>query len=454
MSLKTFIAFVLVGLVAAGCASTRQGEPPDVPVADSWSYPVGPGGRNTTAWWEQFESPELNRIVRTALASNANLAILVQRVELARAEGRLQTAGSLPVANADTSLRAGKQRRRWTDFETESILPWSTEAIASWELDWLGKWRHRSTAASESIKAGHADLVAGELILTAEAVTTWFRLQRHHHEVATLRRVLDCQTQILDILRDRHSAGIIETVALDRQHAEISDFQRQAVEAEMRRQISARKLDRLQGRSAERSDYAVSPWTIDTATPAIPGILPVEALRRRPDLAAAEARLRAAWSIERAAKLDLYPSLDLRLGGFTLTSSLTDPFRAWMTQIGPRVQIPLWDPDRRAAARNTSARAQLAATEYRAAAIRAVEEIEAALITHHRTREQLDHAMKGSQHADNVVARTSDRRRAGLVSDLEVLADQSRALNARLTVIRVQSLHFTTIAAVYAALGV
>ncbi len=418
MRLKSLIVSVFVGLALAGCSSTRRDELPDLPVGENWSHPVGPGSTNIAAWWEQYEIPELNSVVQTARASNANLAILVQRIELARTEGRSQTAGSLPAANADTSLSAGKQRRRFTDFETESTLPWSAGAAASWELDWLGKWRHRAAAAHENIMASQADHAAGELLLTAEVVTTWFQLQRHHHEAATLRRTLDYQNQILAILHDRHRVGIIETAALDRQHTEINELQRQIAEAKMRRQITTRKLDRLQGLSTKRDDYPMQPWNRNKPTPAIPGILPVKALRRRPDLLASEARLRAAWSIERAAKLDLYPSLDLRLGGFTMTGSLTDPFRAWMTQIGPRVQIPLWDPNRRAAAKTTSARARLTAAEYRAAAIRAIEEIEAALITHHRTREQLDHAFKATQHAVKVVTQTADRFRAGLDSKL------------------------------------
>lgn len=454
MSQKAFIVAVFAGLVLAGCSTTRRGEPPGVPVADNWSYPVKAGVTNTAAWWEQFEIPELNRIIQAALASNANLAVLVQRVELARAEGRSQTAGSRPVANADTSLRAGNQRRRWTDFETESILPWSAGAVASWELDWLGKWRHRRAAARDNIAASQADVTAGELLLTAEVATAWFQLQQHHHEAATLRQTRDYQNQILDIYRDRYRAGLVEIAALERQEAEVNELERQITESIMRQQINARKLDRLQGRATNPGDYPMQPWAGDGPTPAVPGILPVDALRRRPDLLAAEARLRAAWSIGRAAKLDLYPSLDLRLGGLTMTGSLTDPFRAWMTQIGPRVQIPLWDPNRRAAAQTTSARAQLAATEYRAAAIRAVEEIEAALITHHRTREQLGHAINASQHAENVVVRTADRFRAGLVSQLELLADQSRALNARLTVIRLQSLHLAAFAAIHRSLGV
>jgi outer membrane protein, multidrug efflux system len=453
VSHRTFIVSLLAGLVLAGCSTTRQGGPPEVPVAGNWSHPVKAGVTNTAAWWEQYRIPELNRIVQTALASNANLAILVQRVELARADSRVATAGSRPFVNADTSIRAGNQRSRVTDFETESLLPGSAGAVASWELDWLGKWRHRRTAARDTVKASQADLAAGQVLLTAEVVGTWFQFQQHHHEAATIRQSLDFQQQILAIYHDRHQAGLVETAVLERQQAKINDFQRQIAQSKMRQQIAARKLDHLQGRTSRTGNYQMQPWAQETPTPNIPGILPAEALRRRPDLLASEARLRAAWSIAHAAKLDLYPSLDLRLGGVTMTGSLTDPFRSWMTQVGPRVQIPLWDPNRRATAKATSARAQLAASEYRANAIRAIEETEAALITHHRTREQLDHAIETSQHASNVVTRTADRLGAGLVSQLDLFTDQSQALNARLTVIRLQSVHQATFATLQRSLG-
>lgn len=453
MSSKPFIVSIFAGLVLAGCSTTRQGDPPEVPVADNWSHSVKPGVTNSATWWEQFEIPELTQTVQTALASNANLAILVQRVELARAEVRVATAGSMPTASANTTLRVGNERTRETQFQTTSLMPWSAGGIASWELDWLGKWRNRRAAAEDTVKASQADLTAGQLLLTAEVVTTWFQLQQHHHEVATIRQSLDYQNQILAIYRDRHQAGLVETAVLDRQEAEINNLQRQIAQSQMRQQIAARKLDRLQGRSSQPGTYPIQSWVKERPTPDLPGILPAEALRRRPDLLAAEARLRAAWSIAHAAKLDLYPSLDLRLGGVTMTGSLTDPFRSWMTQIGPRLQIPLWDPNRRAAAKATSARAQLVSAEYRSTAIRAIEEIESALITQHRTREQLGHAIKTAENAENIVARTADRLRAGLVSQLELLTDQRQVLAARLTVTRLQTQHHATIVALYSSLG-
>jgi outer membrane protein TolC len=52
-----------------------------------------------------------------------------------------------------------------------------------------------------------------------------------------------------------------------------------------------------------------------------------------------------------------------------------------------------------------------------------------------------------------VVTRTADRLGAGLVSQLDLFTDQSQALNARLTVIRLQSVHQATFATLQRSLG-
>ena len=452
---KLAIAGAVVAFVLIGCSIPRQGELPEIAAAGNWSHPVAADvGVIANSWWEEYQIPQLTRIVRTVLETNSHLGVFAERVELARAEAGMDVAGSRPAVNVDTGLRAGQRRDLVSGFQTFTLLPWSGSGTASWELDWLGKWRERKSAARETVKASRSDLDAARLLFAAEVVTSWFQLQEFQHEAEITRRSRDRQAEILAVHRDRERVGLVEAAVIERQQAEINDLQRRIAAAEMRRQIAARKLDRLQGRSAEPGEYPLSPLTPDQPAPDIPAVLPAAALRRRPDLLAAEGRLRSAWSVARVARLDLYPSLNLRLGGVTMTGSLSDPFRAWMTEIGPSLQIPLWDAERRAASRVTSARAKLVAAEYRDAALHAVEEIEAALITHHRTREQRDHARAAARRAEAVVARTRDRRQAGLVSDIELLEDQRRALDARLTAIRLQARYQATFATIHRVLGV
>ncbi len=452
---KLIVLSMLSGLFLSGCSiPSRQRTVPDFDSVKNWSMPADEfSGAVGGAWWEQFNDSELSRLVETAIASNANLTILVQRIELARAEGRIATAGSLPIVDASTGLRAGRERNRETGFQTRNVMPWSSSAAASWEIDWLGKWRERKAAIRETVNTSEADLNAGRLLIASEVVNNWFKLQRRNGEIAIMEDSVERQDEILRILRDRYRAGLVEVAVIERQEAEASLLKRQLVETRMMADILKRQLDQLQGKNAGTGSYRMKSFPATSLVPKLPDTLPSDVLRRRPDMAAVEARLRAAYSLERADKLNLYPSLNLRLGGVTMTGSLTDPFRSWVSEIGPRVDIPLWDPSRKAEARASSVRAEIVAAEYRATALKAIEDVEIALVTFHRVREQLRLAHESGRRAENVRERTADRLNAGLVSQLEVLEDEHRALEAELVVVRFQTELLMSAVAVFRAMG-
>jgi outer membrane protein TolC len=185
----------------------------------------------------------------------------------------------------------------------------------------------------------------------------------------------------------------------------------------------------------------------------LPAKLPADILRQRPDLAAAEARLRSAFSLERAAYLDLYPSLSLNLSGLTMTGSVTDPFRSWITQIGPRLDIPIWDPKRMESLGARHARARVVAAEYRVLALRAFEEVEVAAVQFNRRDEQLQLAEEVVRKAGRVREFTADKLRAGLVSQLEVLEDECRILAARRQSLALHAELLADAVAIFRALG-
>jgi outer membrane protein TolC len=109
----------------------------------------------------------------------------------------------------------------------------------------------------------------------------------------------------------------------------------------------------------------------------------------RPDLIAAEADVRAAFAAADAARLDLLPTLSLAAGGNLGSHSLSGQLRTWELSAGPRLEIPIWDPARIAATKRGNANASEAAANYRATALRAVEEIEGAFLNLARRKTQL-----------------------------------------------------------------
>ena len=454
--MKRVIIPIAISLTLGGCAIPSRNRPtPAVPVAATWSLPptnaVAEVGQS---WWDQFGDPELVRLIREAIESNADLAMLTERVELARADGRFATANARPSAMASTGMRAGKKHTRVTGFQTESVRPWSAGGALGWELDWLGKWRDRSDAAKASVRASEADLNAGRLLMAAEVATAWFQYRRYRAEIGILKNSLKRQREILTIYRDRFQAGILETSVVERQEAEAADLERRQVRARMLAEIQARRLNRLRGLTASAHDYPVQPPDSRAAIPTLPDTLPADVLRRRPDLAAAEARLQAAFSLERAARLDLFPSLSLKLTGTTASGSLTDPFQSWISEAGPRLDLPIWDPERLARSRVHGARARVAAAEYRTAALRAVEDVEVALVQFHYRQAELKLAKDIVGKTRRVREITDDKRRAGIVSQLEVLEDERRTLTAELNELAIHTEALTDAVAVYRAMAV
>ncbi len=442
-------------LASIGCVGPRPKQSfPEVKTPDAWSVNwAGVTNSLDGPWWERFKDAELNLLITGALDSNANLAVLAERVELARSEGRLSTAGSRPRVSAGTGLRAGRRRTRVTDFDTKSLKPMTASSSMNWEMDWLGKWRARHTAAQERMRATKADLNAGRLLLAAEIANAWFSIRRYNEDQAIIEDSIKHQNAILTIYRDRLQAGLIDAAVIERQETEIVNLQRELIQVRMLGETDTRRLDRLRGLPTGGSRYSTALLRSGTIIPSLPAKLPTDILRQRPDLAAAEARLRSAFALERAAYLNLYPSLNLHLSGLTMTGSVTDPFQSWMAEIGPQLEIPIWDPKRIEQLGSEHARARVVAAEYRALALRAFEEVETAAIQFNRRREQLRLAEEIVRKAGKVREFTTDKLNAGLVTQLEVLEDERRILTARRQALTLHTELLADVVSIFRALG-
>ncbi len=455
--MKRVIVPIAISLLLGGCAAIppRDRQTPAFATPATWSaQPTDAAGVVGETWWEQFNDPELTRLIQEALQSNADLATLAERVNLARAEGRFAIANAGPSVSGTTGIRAGKEHTRESGFQTVSVQPWTAGGSFGWELDWLGKWRERETAADQRVIASEADLNVGRLLLTAETASAWFRLKRYRAEVEILEASLRRQREILAIYRDRFQAGILEASVVERQEAEAADLMRQQVRSTRLAETQDRLLDRLRGGVAGEREYRLKESKPRAAVPTLPASLTGDTLRRRPDLVAAEARLQEAFSLERAARLDLFPSLSLRLTGTTASGSLTDPFQNWISNVGPRLDLPIWDPERLAQSKIHTARAKVAAADYRAVALRAVEEVEAALVRFHHRQTESELAGEIVSKARNVRDQTDDKRRAGIVSQLEVLEDERRALAAELSELLIHTQLLTDAVAVFRAMAI
>src|SRR5262245_51715760 len=137
-----------LALFAAGCALGPNYKRPEIPVPPTWrEIPTAEAeSLANTPWWEMFDDPQLQELVRIALAENKDLKIAVERIEEARARYGFTKADLWP--QVDVSGTAGKLRFNAgslihtpegdnTNPATETAIH-SASAGVSWEVDLLG----------------------------------------------------------------------------------------------------------------------------------------------------------------------------------------------------------------------------------------------------------------------------------------------------------------------------
>jgi outer membrane protein TolC len=158
--------------------------------------------------------------------------------------------------------------------------------------------------------------------------------------------------------------------------------------------------------------------------------VPADVLRRRPDVAAAEARLQAAFARVRQFEAARWPTLTLG-GSLSLSAPrVTDLFdTAAMTRsLVARLAASLFDGGMAQA----QVRAQEAAAEQARAALQgvllaALRDVENALVALAADRQRLDHLQLAVEAATEAEALASQRYRAGLI-DYRTLLDAQRTL--------------------------
>jgi len=284
--------------------------------ATSGAAPAPPLDR----WWTGFGDPVLTRIVERALEQNLDLAAALARVDQARAAARRAGAALLPTADATAQVAKARQSlespigaigRHLPGFDRNATL-YDIGVGASWEIDLFGGLRRGAEAAQLEAEAAEAAGAGTRITVAADAADAYFLVRSFQARLAFARDQVATGERLLELVRLRFA----HDVASDREVAQAEALLAHArstvpplvsgLEAELNR------LDVLMGdqpgtHAAELGRAAAIP-----AIPSIPrSVEPVDVLRRRPDVIAAERRLAASNARIGAALGEYYPKLSI-----------------------------------------------------------------------------------------------------------------------------------------------
>jgi NodT family efflux transporter outer membrane factor (OMF) lipoprotein len=319
----TLGAALLFGL--AGCAVGPDYKPPATSLAPFHNAAAldarqGPAAPPLDAWWTGFDDPALTRIVARALDQNLDLAAALARVQQARATAAAAGAELLPTADLDAGATDQHQSVEGPIGKLGSAFPgydrsqrdYTLGPAASWEIDLFGGLRRGEEAAKAEAEAAEAERLGTRITVAADAADAYFQIRGAQARLDVARQQIATDTHLLDLVRIRHGRGL----ASDREVAQAEALLQQAETTvpPLRITLDAQlnRLDVLMG--AQPGTYAAelsTPAAIP-AIPAIPGAdKPLDVLRRRPDVIAAERQLAASNARIGAAIADYYPKISL-----------------------------------------------------------------------------------------------------------------------------------------------
>lgn len=330
---------LLGSLLLCGCASFTRTPyaPPSVPLPARYEHaPV----QQTdvvldSQWWRRFNDPALDALVDLAIARNPDLAAAAVRVRRATLQARRAGVALLPIpgGSASTSL----SRPLSGDLGETSKASEGSVSVA-WEVDLFGRLGAERDAAWFEANATAEDREAVRLSLIGTTANLYWQIAFANERLLAAEQSLAYAQRTRSLVATQYRAGAVS--GLERREIEQLVAAQEAAISQLR-QVRTEAREALRVLLDGAPPPAVEPLLLTRkALPRVAPGLPADLLGRRPDLRAAELRLRRTLASGDATRLSYYPALSLTgsLGGSSaaLLNVLANP----VATLGAGLSLP------------------------------------------------------------------------------------------------------------------
>jgi NodT family efflux transporter outer membrane factor (OMF) lipoprotein len=440
-------------LLLAACAdvSMRPYAQPSVPAKTAWSnsatLPLSKTELIVPDWWHEFHDPYLDQLVGRALAGNFDLAALAARIGVADAQIGEARAGALPTLDAGAG--ASFEKVTGQPFTKQFNLATQT----NWDIDIWGKVEKGVQAQKAEFAATEADWRAGYLKLVSDVSTTYFQILQFDEQIEQQRQALARNRDILTTYQAMEQNGLIPHTRVLQQSAEVNRLSTDLIELQRLRALAGNALATLIGVPA--GDFQVPAGRLQerVRVPEVPGGLPSQLLKRRPDVVAAAYRVLEAYDLTGQAKLAQLPSISLTGRGGTSSFALSSLLKSFTFGLLPSINFPIFDPGVKAHVKTSEAQTKVAEQSYRQTVMAAFEDVENALVNLEAHKKQRAELQQQVDQLRMVATTTDAQRKEGVASQLEVFETERSLLGAQLALLANRQQILSDTVTLYKALG-
>ncbi len=433
------LSIVSLSLMLAACSLNPPYEQPQAPVPAEYNAPsttptMGLMSGADLGWQEVIREPRLGALIDLALQNNRDMLIAIQRVEEARALYGIQRSEQLPHIGVNAQENAQRLPASMRLPGQDKIGRTYTVGlgVTAFELDFWGKKRSLSQAAFEQYLATDEARKSMQLELIGQVSSTYFAWRTAQSSQDLAHRTIDAYQRSYDLVNRRFQAGVASGLELNQARTTLEGAKAALAAANRQVQLASNALDLLIGQQQPANLPAAVPFEANNLIDSIPAGVPSTLLLRRPDIIAAEHRLKSANAQIGAARAAFFPTISLTGLLGTISPQFSDLFgrqtETWT--FNPTLSLPIFTAG---ALRNSlnvaEVRKEIAVLDYEKAIQNAFREVSDALAGEASYKEQLD-ALRAQQSAAYQSLNLSEQRyEAGIDSFLQVQQAQINLFN-------------------------
>jgi len=427
MMRKLAIAVVAALVAGGGAAAATESSVPFAPARPAADQPRG-------HWWTALGDPALNGLEDRLAAASPSLRLAVLRYDQARAYLGLAASDQSPrgdLVGSGTENRQSNLRPLRGSNQPDQYAANTIGAVMSYEIDLWGRVRREVAAGRAEVAARQDDLESVRLSLQAELAVDYARLRAADDDIALLTSASEAYGRVYHLIEVRHTAGAASAVDLARADSQRKSVLAQADDARAARALYEHAIAVLVGDNPRTFRIPATMTRLKLVDP--PVAVESTLLERRPDIAAAEARVAEANALIGVARAAFFPQLSLGAALGVQNTGEAGLFassnRFW--SVGPAADLSFLDGGRRRAGLQLARTQRDAAVEsYRQTVLTAFQDVEDNIALIARLGDEAAHQSDAVAAARQAESLSIVRYQKGAVTFLETAVAETTALQA------------------------
>lgn len=456
--------FILM-LATSACASVPNlGAKPEMTAPSEFASAKSIGGTQVAwpadGWWQRYGDTQLSRLIDEALISSPDLEAAAARMRAA--EGFAQRAGAALKPTVDGFAQPELAKQSQNQAMPASAIPngWNDSGSVglsfSLDLDLWGKNRAAFRAANADADAARYEMEAAKLALTTGIASTYAELASLYAQRDTIESALAIRTETAKLVAQRTASGLDTRAELKQAEARIPQTKADLQATDEAIALTKNAIAALVGNGPDRALTIIRPAVGALQAQGVPADASIELIARRPDIAAARARVEGANDRIREAKAAFYPNVNLSaligLSSFGLGNLFSSG--SGIGSVTPAVSLPLFHGGAlQGQYRGRRGQYDEAVALYDRQVIEALRETADAVTSQKMLVSRLANSRRALADFEEANRLARKRYEHGLSTYLEVLTAEEGVLEARLDVATLETRAFTLDVQLIRALG-